>query len=184
MDKKRKETKHRTEWLECGQRKMLEGRGDLPKEDGDQPREYKAVHEENFLSSWPREDVEDTVEGRKNMNKEAREEESKSGKREVERKEVKTVVKRKWVNPLSRYSFENFVPGRRWKVLGFLCSGSCGSSVCVPVRPLGVHGVTDVPVSSLLVGDPLRVLIVNLLKRSPFLSPESAKRSLLKIKEE
>ena len=82
VDKKREETKHRTEWLECGQRKMLEDRGALPKEDGDQPREYKAMHEENFLSSWPREDVEHTVEGRKNMNKEAREEESKSGKRE------------------------------------------------------------------------------------------------------
>ena len=32
--------------------KMLEDRGALPKEDGDQLREYKAMHEENFLSSW------------------------------------------------------------------------------------------------------------------------------------
>ena len=30
----------------------------LPKEDGNQLREYKAMHEENFLSSWLPEDVE------------------------------------------------------------------------------------------------------------------------------
>ena len=53
------------------------------------------------------------------MNKEAKEEDSKSGKREVEREEVKTVVKRRWVNPLSTNNFEDFVPGRCWKVLGF-----------------------------------------------------------------
>ena len=53
--------------------------------DGDQLREYKAVHEERFLSSWRREDVEGTEDGRKNINEEAGEEESKSGKREVER---------------------------------------------------------------------------------------------------
>ena len=30
---------------------------ELPKEEGDVLGEYKAVHEENFLSSWLREDV-------------------------------------------------------------------------------------------------------------------------------
>ena len=60
---------------------MLEDRGVLPKEDGDQLREHKAMHEEKIRSSWLREDVEGTYEGRKNMNKEAKEEESKSGRK-------------------------------------------------------------------------------------------------------
>ena len=38
-------------------KRMLEDRGALPKEDGNLLREYRAVHEENFLSSWLREDV-------------------------------------------------------------------------------------------------------------------------------
>ena len=72
--------------------KMLEDRGALPKADGDLSREYKAMHEEHILCSWLREHVEGTVERRKNMNKYAREEESKSGKREVERENEKTEV--------------------------------------------------------------------------------------------
>ena len=35
--------------------KALQDRGALPWEDGDTIREYKAMHEENFLSSWLRE---------------------------------------------------------------------------------------------------------------------------------
>ena len=35
-------------------KRMLEDGGALPKEDGDLPREYQAMHEENFLSSWLR----------------------------------------------------------------------------------------------------------------------------------
>ena len=31
-------------------------RGELPKEEGDAAREYKSMHDENFLSSWLRED--------------------------------------------------------------------------------------------------------------------------------
>ena len=37
---------------------MLEDRGAVPKEDGDLLREYQAMREENFLSSWLREDAE------------------------------------------------------------------------------------------------------------------------------
>ena len=33
----------------------MKGRGELPNEEGDAVREYKALHEENFLSSWLRE---------------------------------------------------------------------------------------------------------------------------------
>ena len=43
-------------------RKMLQDRGALSKEEGDVIREYKAMHEENFLSSWLREDGEDKKE--------------------------------------------------------------------------------------------------------------------------
>ena len=36
---------------------MLQDRGVLPREEGDMVREYKAMHEDNFLSSWLGEDV-------------------------------------------------------------------------------------------------------------------------------
>ena len=66
-------------------RKMLEDRGVLPfRKDGDLLREHPATHEENFLSSWLRADVEGEEEDRERLNKAAKEEESKSGKREVE----------------------------------------------------------------------------------------------------
>ena len=39
-------------------KKMLQDRGALPKEEGDIVREYNAMHEKNFLSSWPRENLE------------------------------------------------------------------------------------------------------------------------------
>ena len=35
--------------------KIMKGRGELPNEEGDAVREYKALHGENFLSSWLRE---------------------------------------------------------------------------------------------------------------------------------
>ena len=41
--------------------RVLEGRGAVPKEDGDLFREYQAMREENFLSSWLREDVQVTT---------------------------------------------------------------------------------------------------------------------------
>ena len=34
----------------------MKERGELPNEEGDAVREYKAMHEENFWSNWPRED--------------------------------------------------------------------------------------------------------------------------------
>ena len=46
--------------------KMPQDKGALPKEERDVVRGYKAVHEENFLSSWLREDVEEKEERRKN----------------------------------------------------------------------------------------------------------------------
>ena len=55
-----------------------------PKEDGDLLREYKAMHEENFLNSWLREDTEDKAEEMEKMRTRTKEEETKSGQRESE----------------------------------------------------------------------------------------------------
>ena len=64
---------------------MLEDRGGLPKEEGDSIREYKAVHEENFLSSWLRDDTEGCKsEEVKKSDRKEKEEAAQSGKREVE----------------------------------------------------------------------------------------------------
>ena len=41
---------------------MLQGRGEWSKEEGDVIREYKSMHEENFLSSWLREERKDKEE--------------------------------------------------------------------------------------------------------------------------
>ena len=43
--------------------KRLQERGAMPKEEGDVIREYNAMSEENFRSSWLREDVEGKEEG-------------------------------------------------------------------------------------------------------------------------
>ena len=58
----------------------------LPKEDGNKLREYLAMHEENFLSGWLREDVEGRKAKMERLNEEAKQEERNSGKREVERR--------------------------------------------------------------------------------------------------
>ena len=64
------------------EKKMLEDRRTLPKEDGYLLREYQTMHEETCLSSRLREDVEGKDEEWENVNKDATEEDSKSGKRE------------------------------------------------------------------------------------------------------
>ena len=65
-------------------KRMLEDRGALPKEDGNQLREYKVMHEESFLSSRLREDLEGRKAEMQGWMKEAGEDESKNVKREVE----------------------------------------------------------------------------------------------------
>ena len=52
--------------------KMLQDRGVLLKEEGVVVREYKAMHEENFLSSWLREDRKDGEEKSKGNGQEDR----------------------------------------------------------------------------------------------------------------
>ena len=67
------------EWLWIiAKRKM---RGALPREDGDLLREYQAIHEDDFLSSWLREDVEGKEEKKERLNKEAEEEKSQKWER-------------------------------------------------------------------------------------------------------
>ena len=63
--------------------KMLQDRGELPKEEGDVIREYKAMHEEKLLSSWLREDGKEKEERIMEIGKETNEE---MGKKEEERR--------------------------------------------------------------------------------------------------
>ena len=60
-------------WNLAGE-KILRARGALPKEDGDAVREHKAMHEEDFLSSWLRVDGREKEEGTVGMGNESNEE--------------------------------------------------------------------------------------------------------------
>ena len=104
------------EWLWIiAKRKM---RGALPREDGDLLREYQAIHEDNFLSSWLREDVEGKEEKKERLNKEAEEEKSqKWEKRGGGRKgRVDILVESDWIVCPAKCS-SPFVPFLRWRVL-------------------------------------------------------------------
>ena len=57
-------------FVEHCQTQDAEDRGALPKEEGDLIRECKAMHEEDFLSSWLREDVEGRAEEMEKVNRE------------------------------------------------------------------------------------------------------------------
>ena len=50
------------------------------------------MHEENFLSSWLRDDIECEAEDVEELNKKSKEEESKSGKRESEGEKERVAV--------------------------------------------------------------------------------------------
>ena len=69
----------------------MQDRGALPKEEGDVTREYKAMHEENFLSSCLREEGKDKEERKKEIDKETEEVASKKRTREEEKEENETV---------------------------------------------------------------------------------------------
>ena len=170
---------------------MLQDRGALLKEDGDIVREYKAMHENNFPSSWLWK-VRRKEEGRRKADKETREEVSRSGKKEEKKgKDQTVVVKRRCVNLVSGDAFEEFSHvedsdscGNSW---GDLLGDSCGLSECVPEVLSGVLDVTDVlycPSSLVVMGEALlsdsEWKIVEL--QSFFFSPESVKRSVWRIK--
>ena len=88
--------------------------GALPTECGNQVREYKAMHEESFPRSWLREDVEAEKAEMIEWKKEAVEEECKSGKREVEREEEKTVINIRCECVSSDVFLRNFIPIFLW----------------------------------------------------------------------
>ena len=92
------------------------------------------MHEENFLGSWLRQDVEGKEEERKMVNKEIKEEESKRGTREVEGERERAETERNfWLGCPAKFS-RCLVPLRRWRVLGiplvFRCVCACCASVC------------------------------------------------------
>ena len=70
--------------------KILRERGALPREEGDAFREYKATHEENFSSSWLREDGREKEERTVGMGNENEEERSEKRRREGKREENET----------------------------------------------------------------------------------------------
>ena len=61
-------------------KRMLEDRCASPQEKHDLSREYKAMHEENFLGSWTREGTEGKAEEVEEMRKRTKEEETQSGR--------------------------------------------------------------------------------------------------------
>ena len=71
----------------------------VPIEDGDLLQGYRAVHEENFLNSWLLDDVEDKA-AERGKNREAKEDESISRKREVKQK----WLLQKWRAPVEQRS--------------------------------------------------------------------------------
>ena len=60
---------------------MLEVRGALPEEDGNQFKGFRSTHEEKILTSWLRQDVEGEKAEIKWLNEKAKQEESKSGEK-------------------------------------------------------------------------------------------------------
>ena len=108
------------------------------------------------------------------MDKEAREEESRGGKREVEREEEKTVVTRRCANCFPKATLRILVPWRCLGCLVILGVGLRGRQGCrVRVRSLFLRGWW------VWVLTPLLFLIVIVLYRSPFLSPESVEPSFM-----
>ena len=119
-------------------KRCLEDRGALPEEDGNQLRECRAMHEENFLSSWPREDVEERKAEMERLNEEAKQEKSKSERIEVEREGERVEIKRMCLNRVFSGFFENFSPMTEWRVMVI----PWVLLVCVPAVPLSEPDVT------------------------------------------
>ena len=131
--------------LNVARERMLEDRGALPQEDGNQCREYKGMHEENFLSSWLREDVKEGQAEMQGWRKKAAEDENKNGKSEVEREEENGNQE---IRCVSSDVFEDFSP---MDESDSVCCDSC-FSVCVCVLAVSwcVLVVTDVSPRSMV----------------------------------
>ena len=107
---------------------VLEDRGALPEEEGDVIREYKAMHEEHFSSSWSREDGREKDEKMVKVSNENEEERDEKRRREGEKGENETLtVKRRCEGVVSVEDFEIFSQGGGLESCGDLFLG----------RPLG-----------------------------------------------
>ena len=72
----------------------MKGRGELPNEEGDVVREYKAMHEEDFWSSWLREDEKSKEERKVETEEGGVEGEKRKREEEKEEHETETVTRR------------------------------------------------------------------------------------------
>ena len=117
----------------------------------------------------------------------AKEEMDKKRTREEEKEENETViVKRRCVNPVSTEAFDIFSQEEfsgSCGSLGDLLDYSCGLSDCDSVTWTSLLLVSDVFVWLRFVKVFPRILIGNLLNRSRFLSPKSARLFVRRIKE-
>ena len=86
------------------------------------------MHEENFLSSWLREDVEGLKAEMQRLNEEAEQEESNRGEREVEREGERVEIKRRYWKPVSSDFVEDFSSMTEWESEGIPWGGV---DVCV-----------------------------------------------------
>ena len=91
--------------------KALQDRGGLPREEGDTIREYKAMHEEKFLSSCLREDGKGKTKKKWKWIRKSQKTQVKRGEGVREKGKDETVVKRKCVNPVSVEAFDVFSQG-------------------------------------------------------------------------
>ena len=108
--------------------KILRERGALPKEDGHAVREYKAMHEEHFLSSWLSEDGRKKEERTVEMNDESEEGvkrgEEKGRKKRMERRVLKEDVTVLFLWRLLKSS----VKGQIWRVVVVFLEGPLGEA--------------------------------------------------------
>ena len=124
--------KWKVQWHKKGlaKEKIRKERGELLNEVGDAEREHSAVHEENFWSSWPREDERGEDERTARADKYEEEKSEKEEKRGGERRE------RNGDEEDVRVSF-------RWRPLKFLVKGDIWRVVVIflgktPWRKLGI----------------------------------------------
>ena len=98
--------------------KILRERGALPMEEGDATREYMAMHEENFLSSWSREDGREKEERTVDMSNENEEERGEKRRREGEKEENETGLLKEDVTVLLLWNhLQSLVKGEIWRVV-------------------------------------------------------------------
>ena len=138
--------------MESRERKMVQDRGAFLNEEGDVVKEYQAMHEEIFLSSWLRKDGEDKKGRQMEADTETKDDMGKKRTGEEEKEGNETViVKRRCVYPVSTEAFDNFLSGEDSESCGIswgdLWDDSGGLSDCDSVTWTRLPVVKDVPVS-------------------------------------